>query len=147
MTAFTDQAQAAVKEAREAVQTALGLPESGPSPRGTSPLFNELWQRYQVAPRCQHLHDRPIQPWLLALPWNVWHCRPCAARHAETHRGRWLGDIEEHTCDRCRRLVSSPMKPAIVRQDFWTIVLTLCRRCYDSALESGAREIPLGGGA
>ena len=143
---FDDQAQAATAQARRNLHNALGLPDE-PSPRGSSPLFDELFDRYATAPRCEHLMARPVQPWTMALPWGEWYCNTCAPKFAAANRGKWLGDLEEFTCDRCRRYVSGELQVTIVRQDMWVIVLSMCRRCAAWATECGAREITPGAAA
>src|SRR5262249_36026360 len=92
------------------------------------------------APRCRHLIDRPVQMWILALPDRTWRCRGCAGSHVDRHRGRWLGDLEEFTCDRCRRyLPSQVLTPTILRQDMWVIVGSLCSACTTTAQAQGAK--------
>lgn len=133
-----DQARAATSEARDMMAAALGLDQHRPT-RGTSPLFDELWEQYALAARCEHLHTRPVQPWLLTLPWVMWLCRACGGEFSTQMRGTSLGPIEEFTCDRCRRYVRS-LTPTVIRQDFWTIFLSLCRRCEQHALNHGAEK-------
>lgn len=132
-----DQAQAATVETRKLVATALGLAANHPG-SGTSPLFEELWAKYQNAQRCRHLADRPIQPSLMMLPHDAWLCRPCMGTLSHALHGTTLDPIEEFTCDRCRRYVRK-LGPAIVRQDLWVIFLSLCRRCECEAVEQGAK--------
>jgi hypothetical protein len=143
----TDQFAAATAEARTFTKNALGLPADHQPGRGSSPFLNELLDAHCRPDvwRCSHLEARPVQVWMLTLPFPGWRCRPCmtnfAARmRAEMRLGRSLGQVEEHTCDRCRRyLPSEKLMPAILRQDMWIVVGSLCTTCTATARRHGAQ--------
>lgn len=133
-----DQVTAAVAEARTAVTTALGLPADHQPTKGSSPFLNELLDTHcrPDTPRCRHLTARPVQVWMMALPYPRWRCRPCMAEFGQTQRARQLatghnlGHTEEHTCDRCRRyLPGQRLTPAVLRQDLWVLIGSLCADC------------------
>ncbi len=145
-TAFRDQAKAAVAEARRDVAGAFGLPDE-PAPRGVSPFFDELWDRHGQSRRCSHLSLRPLQPWHLFPADGVWRCKPCQGMWAATRksdiaaRRPFLDPVEEFTCDRCRRFSPGGLEPAVVRQDFWVIVVGLCGRCFARVESEGGRVV------
>ncbi|WP_328366216.1 hypothetical protein [Micromonospora zamorensis] len=130
MTATTDQVRAAQAEARKLTTTALGIPVK-PAP-GPAPAMDEFLDRFKELERCPHLAARPIQPWMLVLPWQTWRCQPCLREWAQKEARTWtgFGAVEEATCDRCRQYVEAGrLTPAMLRSDLWIIQCSLCKRC------------------
>jgi hypothetical protein len=144
MRARLDQIAAAVAETRAAVNAVFGLPADQKPEHGTSPFVEQLLDILCVpeVPRCPHLAARPVQPAVMSLPWLEWRCRPCCKTFSESMNGRSLGVVEEFTCDRCRRYVpSGPLTPAVLRQDMWVIIASLCKRCTALAEQHGGQHV------
>jgi len=141
-----DQLSAAKAESRKMVNHLLGLPADTKPDIGLSPFVEELLVSLTPpdAPRCKHLWQRPMQPWMLMLPFRKWHCKACfvefGRRHSEElKQGYSLGPIEEFTCDRCRTYVGKMLNPLVIRQDLWTIVGSVCDPCMALGIKQGGR--------
>lgn len=144
-----DQIDAATRESRAQTNKALGLPPdyTATANANKAPL-EELFEQYRHDRRCEHLRARSVQP----AHWTAltgWMCKPCivaawGARQAIGPDVAVLGLVEESTCDRCRRYISSGLKSVIVRLDFWMMYLGCCRRCADVFHASGGAEITPG---
>lgn len=146
MTGLQDQIEAATAQARQRFATALGLPPDRYT-RGSSPFLDEFLDRYMTpdTPRCAHLRARPIQPAYLALPFAAWRCQECMSALAAQRPRPRADEIEEYTCDRCRRyLPTEELTPAVLRQDMWIVAASLCARCKADGKRLGAQELALG---
>ena len=139
-----DQIHAATAEARHKVAVALGLPADFRGTGDIPPFVQELFDKRATVdePRCAHLMETPFQVWTLTLPFPGWRCGRCVALLQESMRGRSLGEVEENTCDRCRRyLPSAVLSVSVIRVDFWVIVASLCQRCVGLAEQQGAAVV------
>lgn len=143
-TAMNDQLRAANVDTRIRMNLALGLPRDQKPTKGTSPFVEELLDAYchPGVRRCAHLQANVAQTWTLCLPRTDlgWLCGKCSTTIAPAVRNDWLGDVEEQTCDRCRRyLPNQPLTVAMLRQDIFVIVASLCGACVTLACRHGGR--------
>lgn len=143
-----DQLAAAVRQARRIANRPVGRhPDAPPNASGDAPFLSDMLDTLCTPDfgRCTHLEARPIQPALALLPHRGWRCWDCYRTFALRIAGRWLGDIEEHTCDRCRRYVpSEKLLPLIARSALFIVVASLCTRCRALAVGDGAELLDPG---
>lgn len=138
-----DQIQAAITHSRQMVNNVLGVP--GHRPQDHLPDWvMELFDRFTTptTPRCAHIARRPMQPWFLTVWEGTWRCRRCAVMASRVH----LSQIEEGTCDLCRRYVRPErLTPTVLRSDIWILTLATCPACVRRIQDAGG--IMAGGAA
>ncbi|MGQ4432170.1 hypothetical protein [Streptomyces sp. SAS_260] len=125
-----DQIAAAQADARNMMKTTLG--SDGPT-SGTSPIIERYLVRLPLDNRCAHLRAVPLQPMFLLMPTDLWRCRDCVAAYAANPLQ--LTDVEENTCDNCRRHFpgqGASFTPFVFRQDLLMLQGSACDECTAS---------------
>lgn len=102
-------------------------------------LLDQLSVSLPGITRCDHLAIHPAQPWNIFLAAKRWLCDECWERRAEEisigEKHHFLGPVEEHTCDLCRRFKPEKLQPLMFRIDLFVMHGAACENCVESLTE------------
>lgn len=129
--AADDQSAAAVAHAAAHYEAFRALPDIG----GTESMPTPEWLRLKLKACedatngpggrwCEHLYERPVQPWIIAL-WapGIVTCGECAP-DAFTRHG-----TEEGTCDGCGKYFPQGLRPVLLQSGRFVVHGGACASC------------------
>lgn len=97
-----------------------------------------------IATRCTHLAADPYQTWNVFIADGNWRCNECYVYYCANELTGSLSDMEEFTCDICRRYALATIAPLIIRIDIFALRGGACGRCFDTYGDTGEYDTDVG---
>ena len=108
-----------------------GVPMLAPESESIALKFlDSLTPPQNAQPSCDHLVVDPFQTWNVLIADGRWRCDQCNAYfHQSVQEGFNLGELEEFTCDVCRRYTPMTLGPMVLRVGIFVMTGGVCGRC------------------